>query len=72
MATPTATLTNGGGARTDGLGSDVTLSADGTTALAGAFGANSGNGVAYVFHVASEGAWTTTATPTAAASRTPA
>ena len=64
-STPTATLTNGGGAAVDILGFSVALSADGATALVGAFGVNSVQGAAYVFHVADAGSWATSSTPTA-------
>ena len=47
------------------IGSRVAISADGTTAFIGAYGVSTGTGVAYVFHVSSEGSWATTSTPTA-------
>src|SRR5579863_4840796 len=47
------------------FGFAVALSADGTTALVGAAGAENEKGAAYVFHVATAGAWSSTATPTA-------
>jgi hypothetical protein len=47
------------------FGSAVALSADGTTALVGAYTANSNVGAADVFHVSGEASWATTATPTA-------
>jgi trimeric autotransporter adhesin len=63
--TPTATLTDSASAAQDFFGSSVALSADGTTALIGAIGVDSGAGAAYVFHVADEDSWLTTSTPTA-------
>ncbi len=62
---PTATLTLSGGAPQDYFGYSVAMSGDGTTAVIGAIGASSATGVAYVFHVASEGSWVTSAIPTA-------
>ncbi len=64
-SSPTATLTNSAGASHDWLGYSVALSSDGTTALAGAPGLNSGQGAAYIFHASSEGSWSTSSTPTA-------
>ncbi len=64
-STPTATLTNSSGGSDDGLGNAVALSPDGTTALIGAPGVNNSAGAAYVFHVASEGSWASSSTPTA-------
>ena len=58
-STPTATLTNAAGASGDAFGCSVALSADGTTALIGAYVVNSQTGAAYVFQVPSEGSWTT-------------
>jgi Divergent InlB B-repeat domain len=55
---PTATLTSSAPVGGDQIGSAVSLSADGLTALVGADGVNSGTGAAYVFHVASETSWT--------------
>ena len=54
-SSPAATLSNGsaGGA----FGYSVALSADGTTALVGAEGADGGKGAVYVFHVSSAGDW---------------
>ena len=63
-STPTATLTNNQGSAGDNLGSSAALSSDGTTALIGASGVNSGLGAAYVFHAA-EDAWATSSTPNA-------
>ena len=64
-SSPTATLTNSGGVANDVFGWSVTISADGTTALVGAIGANSNAGAAYVFHVAGVGSWASSSTPTA-------
>ena len=64
-STPTATLTNSGGASGDLFGTSVALSADGTTAVIGAYGVSSFTGAAYVFHVSGEGSWATTSAPTA-------
>jgi hypothetical protein len=66
-SSPTATLTHTGGGEEE-LGGAVALSADGTTALVGApwAGPTIEHGNAYIFHAASEGAWTTTSAPTAA------
>jgi hypothetical protein len=60
--TPTATLKV-----SDGIFVGISLQAtpDGTTVLAGAPFFNSFAGAAYIFHVASETSWVTTATPTA-------
>ena len=65
-STPTATLTDSTGYSLATMGSDVSLSADGATALIGAPGPyTSGNGAAYAFHVPTEGSWSSSATPTA-------
>jgi hypothetical protein len=64
-STVAAALTNSSGSAGDNLGSSVALSPDGTTALIGATGVNSGAGAAYVFHVSSEGSWASSSTPTA-------
>ena len=64
-STPTATLTNSGGAANDDFGASVALSSDGTTAVVGAAGVNSQKGAVYVFHASSETSWSTTSTPTA-------
>src|ERR1035437_8613539 len=64
-STPTATLTNSGGASGDTFGHSVALSADGTTAVIGAENVNSLKGAAYVFHVSGEGSWATSSAPTA-------
>jgi hypothetical protein len=64
-STPTATLTNGGGAANDALGSGLTASADGTTVMAGALGVGKHTGATYVFHASAEDAWTSTASPNA-------
>src|SRR5581483_10381238 len=58
-SSPTATLSIGSG-NLGQVGNAVALSADGTTALVGTSG-----GVAYVFHVPTEGSWSTTSSPTA-------
>jgi hypothetical protein len=50
-STPTATLSNSGGASANQFGISVALSADGTTAASGAYGVSSSTGAAYVFHV---------------------
>lgn len=47
------------------LGVDVSLSADGTTALVGAPGVGKGKGAVYVYHVASAGSWSSSSTPVA-------
>ena len=65
---PTAALSNSGAASGDAFGSSVALSADGTTALVGAYGVSSLSGAAYVFHVPGEGSWATSSAPTAALS----
>ena len=67
-STPAATLTNSGGVANDQMGRSVAISADGTTALVGAQGVSSNInlGAAYVFHVAGEGSWSSSSTPTAA------
>ena len=61
---PAATLADGGSVG-DCFGSAVALSADGTTALIGAYGADSQAGAAYVFRASSEGAWSSTSKPKA-------
>ena len=63
-STPTATLTNSSGQELDSLGWSVAISADGTTAVVGA-PVVSGGGAAYVFHVADDGSWSSSSTPTA-------
>ena len=61
-----ATLTDGSDSVDKVLaGSSVALSSDGTTALIGAPGADSGLGAAYVFHVSSQTAWVSSSVPTA-------
>jgi hypothetical protein len=66
VSTPTATLSNSAEARNDSVGNSVALSADGTTALIGAWGVSSYTGAAYIFHVGSESAWSgALSTPTA-------
>jgi len=62
-STPTATLSNSNASGTC-FGSAVALSADGTTALVGAFGTG-GVGAAYIFHASSEHAWSSTSSPKA-------
>jgi hypothetical protein len=64
-STPTATLTNGMSAPGDSLGYSVAFSQDGKTALVGALDADNDVGTAYVFHVAAEGSWATSAAPVA-------
>jgi hypothetical protein len=64
-STPGASLTDGGTSQSNGLGYSVALSADGTTAIAGAWFFNGTAGAAYVFQAASETAWVSTATPAA-------
>ncbi len=63
-STPTATLSDGGAAG-DCFGAADALSADGTTALIGAYAANSAYGAAYIYHVSAETGWSSTSTPTA-------
>ena len=63
--TPTAILSNAGGSDADYFGeAGVSVSSDGTTALVDAPGLAKRGG-AFIFHVASEGAWATTTAPTA-------
>lgn len=65
MSSPTAAITTTVG-RAAAMGYSVAISADGTTALVGAWAANNQGGAAYIFSAAS-GTWTTTsatATPT--------
>jgi hypothetical protein len=64
-STPTARLTGGLSTST---GAVVAASPDGTTLVAGAPDYNRSAGGAYVFHVASEDAWVSSSTPTAALS----
>ncbi|HUZ15278.1 MAG TPA: PASTA domain-containing protein [Gaiellaceae bacterium] len=47
------------------LGFSVALSADGTTALVGAYGVAGGMGAAYIFHASDAGSWTSKSVPTA-------
>src|SRR5437773_6667324 len=47
------------------FGSQVSLSADGTTALVSAPAVGAYTGAAYIFHVSSAGAWATSSTPAA-------
>ncbi len=63
--TPTATLSAPGGATDDRFGSSIALSADGTTAIVGGMGFNASTGVAYVYHAASEAAWSSSSVPEA-------
>jgi hypothetical protein len=60
---PTATLPGASGG--DELGSSVAISSDGTTAVVGAINAASGDGAAYVYHVASSGDWSSDPAPIA-------
>ena len=65
-STPAAILTNGVAAKYAFLGALLAVSADGTTVAAGAPGVKRSAGAAYVFHASAEGAWASSATPTAA------
>ena len=65
---PTATLTNGGGATNDSFGSSLILSPDGTTALISAVGGGGTAalvGTGYIYHTSSESAWSSSSTPVA-------
>jgi hypothetical protein len=62
---PTAILTDSNSVKDDSFGSALALSGDGTVALVGGFGVNSGTGAADVFHASAADAWATTSTPTA-------
>lgn len=65
---PTATLTSKHGAIRGEAGTTVALSADGTTAFVGASSGRECDvapGAIYVFHASSEGAWSSSSTPTA-------
>jgi hypothetical protein len=64
-STPTAILTNGGGAKGDFLGTTFAVSTDGKTVVTGASGVNHNTGAVYVFRASGEDAWTSTAAPTA-------
>lgn len=64
-AIPVATLTDGNSGKVDDFGESVAISADGATVVVGAPGVNQNQGSADVFHVASEGAWTSRSAPTA-------
>jgi hypothetical protein len=66
-STPTAVLTNSASASRN-LGWSLSLSADGTTALVGAYDSNGSVGAADIFRAASEGSWTSTSTPGASLS----
>jgi hypothetical protein len=63
-STPTATLTDGSEYSPDDFGTSVSISSDGATALIGATGRNNYAGEAYVFQTSSEGAWTSSSSPT--------
>jgi hypothetical protein len=63
-STPTAILSNAGGAAYDSLGNTLALSADGATAFL-ASDANVGRGAVDVFHVADETSWVTSSAPAA-------
>jgi hypothetical protein len=65
LTAPAATLTEGPHSYGDDLGTSVSLSSDGKTALLGASGVNSDTGAAYLFQVSAEDGWATTSTPTA-------
>lgn len=62
---PRASLTASTGRPGDFLGFAVSLSADGTTALVGAYGANSSTGAAYLFQKPVGGPWVYSSAPTA-------
>ena len=62
-STPAATLTNTGSEEL--LGASVMVSADGTTAVVTAPFFDGDTGASYVFHVSDEGAWASSAAPTA-------
>ena len=65
-AVPTATLTYSHESRSDtAYGPAIAISGDGTTALLGDSEAHKFAGATYLFHVASESAWATTAAPEA-------
>jgi FG-GAP repeat len=64
-ATPTATLTDQVPAVDNRFGYSVSLSSDGTTALIGAPGTSTGTGTAFVYRVAGEASWATTANASA-------
>lgn len=64
-STPTAILTNAGGAADDQLGETLAVSTDGTTALLLASGVATGRGAAYIFHASGEAAWASSSAPTA-------
>ncbi len=65
-STPTATLTNAAQPKSDNSAGDVVaISGDGTTALVSDAIRSKGTGGAYLFHVASEAAWTSSSKPTA-------
>jgi PASTA domain-containing protein/List-Bact-rpt repeat protein/FG-GAP repeat protein len=63
--TPAATLSDGS-ATSDLFGDAVSLSADGTTGLVGAYlGGNDQTGRSYVFHASGEGSWALATSPVA-------
>lgn len=62
---PTAVLTNGSGELYDELGAFVRVATDGETVVATSLRVEGKAGAAYVFHVPDEGAWTSSAAPTA-------
>lgn len=62
---PVATLSDGANPRCCFFGNSVSLSADGTTALIGSEGLNSGSEAAYIFHVDGARSWSDSSTPTA-------
>ncbi len=65
-STPTASLTNAAEPGSDeDVGWAVAMAGDGTTALVSDNRASAQAGAAYVFHVASEAAWTSSSAPTA-------
>jgi hypothetical protein len=63
-STPTAILSNALESGSDKVGLAVAISGDGTTVLV-SDSFNSNGGGAYLYHVADEGSWATTGTPTA-------
>jgi hypothetical protein len=64
-STPTAVLTNAAGSTGDGLGDNLAVSTDGTTALVLALGVSGRRGAAYIFRTSDEGAWVSTSAATA-------
>ncbi len=69
-SSPTATLTDSAPAAGDNFGLSVSLSADGTSALVGSPGVNTGTGAAFVYRAPSEGAWASSSSPTATLTNT--